>query len=1647
MPDYGREKFRFLCRGVDLNVQRDVQQPEKYPRLENVRVNVEGVLEGRGGYTKINSSAISGSPSVHSGWRLNDKVASLFTRILGAGTALYRGTTSFSSIDTGYSGDPLSLVPYRPDQAAVPFIYIADTAKMRKVDRTNAVVNMGIAPPTTIPRVEQTRPMYVFIDDGSSNAGWATGGTATSLGTVTRQHKGGAVPILLQTLLFDRDGSSGGSAPRWAILGLGTNQLGDDIRPGMRLTIQGNGGSPLREVTIVEEVHSKITRIDHASGLKFDSGTIGWATVTVVHNTTAAEWDPNLRVNSFLIFDDTVKIEGVRVEEIITGPGGERCLRVFFTVAKAGYEAAAAAGPSTLAITSQDALRCFINSGSIVPGGGTPDELLQIQRTINTKTGKGFVEKVLPLDLSRTTTGISRTIRNDDIMHISLRVDDSSKIVEGRIEIDVAHTSVSGGSFTGSQFERNYYFKAFRGSDLIPALKFTQTITTTSSTQVQRRLLESELDEQIESEFGSLSDLDPQEREELEVEFAEEHFVTEEKVITTSSQIQKGESQWTELSFRVGELTRVGTDRRLGLDSVEGLRFTIVAVNAPAGSEIAVDFGSLYIRGGYGPDVSNAGLSYLYRMRARSKITGAVSNPGPPTRGGLRPFRDRNILLPDVTHSDSQVDTIDFFRFGGQIASQGFWYYIGSTPNSSSSQLDDVYGDLELLPREILDFDNDQPFTVVDTAKSGTCDVIGSAVTQVSGDTFLTRWAPGTTIRIAGEVYTLVNQPTSTTFLHLAECAVKGTGLAWQVEEPIILAEPLPYMWADALLGIFLAVGDERRPGYLYWTRGNNPDSAPGFYNQEVTNPSEPLMNGFNYGSRSFVASSERIHAIWSSNVGLAYWRIFETHTKRGFWTPWCFAVGPRVWYLSKDGIYEFDGQTSVSISDDDLYSIFPHGEQPGVEVNSYQPVDMTATTFLRMVYHNSFLYFFYKDTSGSFRCLVYDINRGMWLPDDYADDIRHSFSEVGESQDTLVFCGTTGFVYDVDNSNTDAGVGISGLIETSSKSGDDPQSLSKIGDVSVLLDRDGETITAEVLDDLGGSVVQNKTISSGVGIFNTIIDLANGLGVQLRDLALRLSWTSSTGKPKAHFWSYTLRDKPLERERRATDWHRINPNKQQTAYVRGIKVKVDTFNITKVISLHADQTDTGNNISIKSNGEKWLTFGFPPFRADEGRLVPDDAIPWQLFDWEWLFEDEPSLEADLDTNWRPATEDCQIGYVTGCVVVIDTLGKEKELILASEFEGVVTNNIAREAIGGSNIVNHNGRLTLTFTFEPFRAEQLRAYSTDGVAHRAYDICWIVHPEPSALANADQLYQTFPREMIVKGVELFADSLGVDQSVDVEIDGVVVKNLTVNHNGRLSRIYPIPQTTVDGVTDYPNGRSGRIFPKNANDIWIYQVRWIFDEEPWTVGNLDPKWTNAGYVGDKFVQGIILDANTFNKQKPLDIEGDNSVKTSIKIQHNGRQGIPYTFDPPFIAHMLRTLPTDDAVGRLYSERWVWEPIPEAGRLWETQETSFDLQGFMHIPDGFVALSSPAAATVTFDFITPTETITRQLTVPSGDKVVKIYLAFKANKFISCRFKAKASVPFRVYIRETELKVRPWNDPEAYKIVRPFGGMSRRDGATI
>jgi hypothetical protein len=439
------------------------------------------------------------------------------------------------------------------------------------------------------------------------------------------------------------------------------------------------------------------------------------------------------------------------------------------------------------------------------------------------------------------------------------------------------------------------------------------------------------------------------------------------------------------------------------------------------------------------PLPSNIRQDVQYRYVYRSSATGATSNPSPESTAEAVPVVANTIT--SVWSPDPQVDVVDYYRIDSVTAN---FTYVNTGPNDNAGNpfsspgnntpVTDSLLDTE-LGTQLLNYDNYEPFPSIDLPQKGTCIVTGGVITWVSGGAgFNIRWLAGTEILIGSPTslaYTLIARPTSTSSMTIPGVPDGGTllsPLTYEIPEPILAAQPLPYMWGPTdNINFTYAVGDPLRPGTLYWCNGSNLDAAADTNQTDVTDPGEPLVNGAIAGGLGVLFSIKRGWLIvpnFTSATSTATgttgspWTLQESSITRGLYMPRCVCVsgGGKIYFRVDDGIHiSIYGSASKSITDEDLYPLFPHENEDG-GTSTPQPVTIAGYTIYppndslpesqRFSWQNGYMYYDYIGTDSNPHTLVFDEAAMGWVWDLYTPPATiHAANEGQSAQGVLVGC------------------------------------------------------------------------------------------------------------------------------------------------------------------------------------------------------------------------------------------------------------------------------------------------------------------------------------------------------------------------------------------------------------------------------------------------------------------------------------------------------------------------------------------------------------------------------------------------------------------------------------------------------------------
>jgi hypothetical protein len=1062
-----------LSLGMDLNRPADLLAPGKYPFLKNVHSYQEGRLETRGPVSALTLTPSSPDTEIKSSVRVNDYVQTNFTRFLKIGSDLYYGDTSYTHLDSGYSPLPFSPVAYRPDQSARVWAYLGDPTKMRKANTSGDNYQIGVAPPITIPTAALGTPLYTAPTIFDAATSWTVGGDAGAVTLAAR-----LTGVTIGAILYDT-GTSG-----WACIApTGGNY--QDITVGMRLVIAG-----AEACTVEESFKIFDTGSNTIAQILYDSGTSGLCTI-----------------------QPTAALTGIRRNAMIKLGGSEYVRVISVTNAQNGISSFRCSTTGTFAATNalappaSGSIRVF-TTGTRAATNTLAGNILQ--STLTFSTGAAYLaynQGASGFNLSNIS---NHPLGPDDYMHLGLMVDKPQNITEIKLILDV--DSNTSGSFNANDGNQNAYYKSFRPNDLANVINQGVTSDTARSAaitlQQQNDILTAlATNQNPASPFGAGQDSTP-----ADVPSDQQSVPPLPTAISPSSQLALGQSQYTEFTWKLAELVRIGSAQAIALSNVRAIQIRITFI-----ADCVITYSNLWVGGGYGPDTANNLTPIIYRYRYRGSATGAHSRPGPAMRSGIITNRQQ-VNLTAVASTDPQVDKIDWERLGGNNLT---WNYLGTSPNSSPTFVDEQLS-AAIVVNPPLAVDAFQPFPLSDKPRVLTVTVAGTAILRTGGDAVNSAWTRGTAVIINGQYTTLYAAPVGS-LMQVADSVGSGTGLTMEIPEPILDGQPLPYIWGPFEDRVF-ACGNVLDVGSVYFTEFGDPDSAPDTNRVEVCSPSEVLVHGTVYDGRSYVWSDTRMFALVPSFNAASKYNVVPVPNAKGLWAPYALTTGPRIWFLANDGIYETDGGSIAKISMD-LDPIFPNGDRAGYAVNGLYPVKMlkdsgSEITYLRLTYHNGELFFDYHDCHDDPQTLCYDIATKAWYYYKYFENATTPTKVVfhtsetsfvdSDAQTQLVVGTDIGKLYKCDGNGSGVEA-IKCLIRTPTLDVGDSRAKKIYGDIVYDMDTNGVLVTCTPYINNYETALTGKTYSNLIRGITDPTDLSSGVGQFARNLGVEIAWTLAT--------------------------------------------------------------------------------------------------------------------------------------------------------------------------------------------------------------------------------------------------------------------------------------------------------------------------------------------------------------------------------------------------------------------------------------------------------------------------------------------------------------------------------------------------------
>jgi hypothetical protein len=875
-----KQIVQMICKGMSLGSRGDLLPEGKFQFLQNIRTFADGTIRSRPTINIQDIITPNTGDLVHSFKTIIDESIANFARFAGAGTKLNYGLGTgapLAQIATGFSGKPLSIIDFRPEESVSPYVYIADENKMVKVSSGGTVSPFGLNSPANAPSITIDKPSRKVIDlfDAASIANWITVTGSAAAGIVNNR-----INTTIAAIILD-------DAAVPCFCSIVPTAFTPSIQEGAIVNISTT------EDCYIEKVEKAVIAIGIATVSKiiYDIGTTGLCTISTSIAINDLEVDSVVKLNA---------TEFVRIIEVIDSLNNSttfRCKTVGTIAAGNAIEGFAS-------------FRTFITLNHAVADVLFADAM----KSVISAAGVSSVGRIFNSDFTNTST---RGLTEDDLFHLSLQASNPALITEIQIQLDI----------NDNTFTKDYLYKSISPNFLTASAAQTTPTIAVQQQIIQRNELQNNYDN-FRSNLYSHVDRNSEFGADYEDSVFWQGGIT--PFTNIVNQLELGQNQWTELVIPLKEFIRFGSAANLGLKDIKAIRIT---VNSTAAVDLYLD--SMWIGGGFSLDsiTTDGKISpYTWIYCYEESATRARSAWSPPNRAGLFISRGRVKLLANVSTELTATDRIIWARFGGN---NNDFRLIGRQLNDGSFFYDE-FSDSTIVQNEGISPDevwkHRKPFTVLDKQRKGTCNVIGNKIVGLTGDTFNVNWGRGSQIIIDNIPTSLYTFPTDITHLEIEKDLGPKTNVSWYMPEPRLIGQALPVIFGTFGQGetglIIFGVGDKNAAGTLYWLDGNRPDLMHEENFLEITSPAEPLVNGIIYDGVPFVWTTERSYMLIPSFIdGELTFNARENANSTGLFAKWGICQGGDfIYYISTNGIEKVQGVGNPqSITDKDLQQFFPH--------------------------------------------------------------------------------------------------------------------------------------------------------------------------------------------------------------------------------------------------------------------------------------------------------------------------------------------------------------------------------------------------------------------------------------------------------------------------------------------------------------------------------------------------------------------------------------------------------------------------------------------------------------------------------------------------------------------------------------------------
>lgn len=919
MAEQKSDSLKMIATGMVLGLVNDIRPKGKFNFLQNIRVYTEGVLESRPPIdTYITLGAGSDILKVpHTIKTIIDKATGNFNRIVGQGTKIFTGDgLVLDEKDSGYSGSPLFMVDFRPEQSVEAYVYIADENKFRKISVSNLISDVGIDAPAKSAVWAIGRRAEKIIDkiDAGSEGQWNNlQGSATAPTLEER------VNTTVQNFFTD------GPLPNFATIVptvFPTALLKDSI-----VAINGN------DYIVSELVPSPLNPgLATISKISYDNN-VGPGLATIVLSVSS----PDIKRNSILLIN---AIEYVRVLDVNRDSNGVPSIRT---------ETVGVLTPG-MSISGVNGFRIFTE---IAYAGGETITNNSIKTNVSA-AGLSSIERIFNIDL--LNTGVDgKPLTFDDHFYIALLIGDPTQLTELQVQLIID--------------DNNYFYYPIAPNLFTASVAQTLPTTDVLLQAIQQRDLFSRIIRLPDpTNSGQYYDLPiPDEGITFPVFDSTQTTLgrqwTQAQInlrdfIRVGSDGSKGLRNITAIKVSVN--TTGPTDLFVdsiwvgGSDALENTIQGLMPYN--------------YVWRVRDP-----------KTRARSNWSPPLRSGIKISRGKVvLTFPDANANYPvdykiDVARFGGALTD---FRIVGSINNDGSEF----TDSSSDRVVaDNERAGRSINPGdENQVFDFYKPFAILDTPKNGTVDVVGSKLIWKTGDKWKTSYPRGTQIIINGIANRFFAPPSDEETAELERDMGSLSDVVYEIQDALMVGQPLPVVFGpfgEGNFGLYIfGLGDKNAAGTLYWLDGNSPDTMSNLNRLEITAPSEPLITGVMWDNYGYVYTRKRSFQLIPtvSATGAFGFVARKNSTSRGAYSQHTIVAAPDgIYSLSgnADGLYRVQGVGNPEcITDGAIGNLFyRNNKKPQpielIDGTVIYPPDFSKIDELRLYSIEDFVMFKFLDT------------------------------------------------------------------------------------------------------------------------------------------------------------------------------------------------------------------------------------------------------------------------------------------------------------------------------------------------------------------------------------------------------------------------------------------------------------------------------------------------------------------------------------------------------------------------------------------------------------------------------------------------------------------------------------------------------------